>query len=389
VRNQQRVATGIGLIALVVFTYQSARKALREHGCDLTCYLDAGALALRGETPYDTEAYFEYLYSPFFAAAISPLSLLPTALASVIWSLLSAFSLWFTVRTIREWVAGDQRPFDGRDLIAIATLAAVGFRIVHANFANGQVNLIVLGMATAFVRAAMQGKDRTAAAWLTLAVQAKTVPILLLGLLLVRGRWRTIAWTALFGAVTSALPLLLWGGDTVAVYQDWFAMIDYKLRTYTVDMGTFTTDAEGNREYFTLRGMLATLWPATSANAVAKYGCMAAVYGATLWLDRRMWQRQLPLATAAAFALWLLAALLTSPMSEKHHLALLLPAVAIGLYSAIDGDRRRRVESFVWAGVVAGAILLSKPFPHGPWYFVAVVASYAWVTRAATQPLRP
>lgn len=384
-RRAPQVTAGVGLVALLVFTIQSARKALREQGCDLTCYLDAGALALRGETPYDTAAYFEYLYSPFFALAISPLSLLPVAVASVIWSLLSGWALFFTVRTVRELAVARGRAFDGRDLVTIALLAAIGFRIVHANFANGQVNLIVLGMAAAFVRAALQGKDRTAAVWLTLAVQFKTVPILLLGLLLVRGRWRAIAWTAGLGAITSLLPFVVWGSDTVAVYRDWFAMIDYKLRTYTVDMGAFTTDTEGNREYFTVRGMLATLWPATSANPVARHGCMAAVFGATLWLDRRMWTRKLPLATVAAFCLWLLAALLTSPMSEKHHLAMLLPAAALGLYAAIDGSRRQRIESFAWAAVVATAMLLSKPFPHGPFFFVAVATSYAWALRTAAQ----
>ena len=137
-QRAQQVTAGVGLVALLVFTIQSARKALREHGCDLTCYLDAGALALRGETPYDTAAYFEYLYSPFFALAISPLSLLPVAVASVIWSLLSGWALLFTVRTVRELVVARGRAFDGRDIVTIALLAAIGFRIVHANFANGQ-----------------------------------------------------------------------------------------------------------------------------------------------------------------------------------------------------------------------------------------------------------
>ena len=381
----KHVAAVVGLIALVVFTIQSARKALREHGCDLTCYLDAGALALRGETPYDPNAYFEYLYSPFFAALISPLSLLPVAVASVLWSLLSALALWFTVRTVRELTVGRERPFDGRDLVALALLAVIAFRIVHANFANGQINLIVLGMAAAFLRATERGQHVRAAAWLTLAVQCKTVPILLLGMLLARGRWRTIAWTAALGAITSAVPFLLWGSDTITVYRDWFAMIDYKLRTYTVDMGAFTTDADGNREYFTLRGMLATLWPATSPSAVAKYACLSIVFGGTLWLDRRLHARRVPLAAVTAFALWLLAALLTSPMSEKHHLALLLPAATLGLYATIDADRRLRIETVQWAGAVAAAMLLSKPFPHGPWYFVAVVTSYAWALRAAAQ----
>src|SRR5690606_17884485 len=256
----------------------------------LTCYLDGGDLALAGQTPYDPQAYFEFLYPPFFALEMVPLALLPVAVASVIWSLLSAFALFYSLRAIRNFVVtnGSERPFDRRDLIALAIVAALSFRIVHANFANGQVNLIMVGMVTAFLVALQRGRDRTAGFWLALAVQTKTVPILLLGLLLVRGRWRAIAWTATFGIAMTLLPILAWGSQTITIYQDWLHMIDHKLQTYTIDMGAFTIDAEGNREYFTLRGMLATLWPATSPNAVAKYGCLLTVLGTTLWLDRTM-----------------------------------------------------------------------------------------------------
>ena len=81
------------------------------------------------------------------------------------------------------------------------------------------------------------------------------------------------------------------------------------------------------------------------------------------------------------FTLWLLAALLVSPMSEKHHLALLLPAAAFALYATLDGTRTRWRESVAWGIAVATCILLSKPFPHGPFYFLAIAASFAWVVR--------
>jgi hypothetical protein len=383
----KRTAAITGLLALIVFTIQSCRKALREQGCDLTCYLDGGDLALAGKTPYDATAYFEFLYPPFFALEMMPLAILPIAVASVIWSLLTAFSLVYIFRTVRTMVAnGQERTFDTRDLVALVAIAAIGFRFVHANFANGQVNLIMVGMVTAFLVALRDGRDRSAGFWLALAVQTKTVPILLLGLLVVRGRWRAMGWTAVFGIVMTLLPLLAWGTDTITVYQEWFAMIDHKLKTYTIDMGTFTIDTEGNREYFTLRGMLATLWPATSPNAIAKYGCMATVLGTTFWIDRSLHTRKAQHATVAAVSLWLIAALLIAPMSEKHHLGLMLPAVALGLYAVIDNSRQQRIESLTWAGSIAAAMAASKWLPHGPFYFLAVVTSYAWAVRTAYLP---
>lgn len=380
----QRAAVLTGLLLLIVFTMQACRKALREHGCDLTCYLDAGNLALAGQSPDVTTAYFEFPYPPLCALGMAPLAILPVVVATVIWSLLSAFALVYTVRSIRQ-ITTNRRDavLDARELVVLAGFAAIAFRIVHANFANGQINLTLVAMAMAFVMAMRAGRDRTAGFWLALAVHTKALPIVLLGMLLVRARHRAILWTAVFGITMTLLPVISWGTDLVQIYRDWFLMIEHKLTTSTVDMGTFTTDAEGTREYFTLRGMLATLWPATSPSAVTKYACVATVLGGTLWCDRKLHLRRLPHAMLAAFALWLLAALLIAPMSEKHHLAMMLPAAAFGLYAAIDGARRQRIEAFVWASVLALAIMLSKPFPQGPFYFLAVLTAYAWVLRTA------
>jgi hypothetical protein len=260
----KRAAVITGLLALVAFIIQSCRKALRDQGCDLTCYLDGGKLALVGQTPYDKDAYLEFLYPPFFALEMVPWTFLPVAVASIIWSLMTAWALVYTFRVLRRLVTeGDARPFDTRDLIALMAVAAIGFRLIHANFANGQVNLIIVGMTAAFVAALINRRDRSAGFWLALAVQTKSMPIVLLGMLIVRGRWRALGWAAVFGIGMSLLPLLAWGTDTIAIYRDWLAMLAHKIKTYTIDMGTFTINNDGHREYFTLRGMLATIWPAT------------------------------------------------------------------------------------------------------------------------------
>ena len=96
--------------------------------------------------------------------------------------------------------------------------------------------------------------------------------------------------------------------------------------------------------------------------------------------------RQAAHASTAAFSLWLLAALLTSPMSEKHHLALLLPAVAYGLYGAFEREGRHRKQCYGWAAAVFTLILLGKPMPGGPFYFLAIVTAYAWAVRTAYLP---
>ena len=65
---------------------------------------------------------------------------------------------------------------------------------------------------------------------------------------------------------------------------------------------------------------------------------------------------------------------------------LMLPAVAFGLYAVLDSSRQQRIESLTWAGSIAAAIAASKWQPQGPFYFIAIVASYAWAVRTANLP---
>ena len=76
---------------------------------DLGIFLNAGDAVLHGRTPYqDVDAighYLGYVYPPLLAFAIIPLSVLPSAVATSIWALMTlgfvAWSLWLL--GVRDW----------------------------------------------------------------------------------------------------------------------------------------------------------------------------------------------------------------------------------------------------------------------------------------------
>ncbi|MFN3243524.1 MAG: glycosyltransferase family 87 protein [Planctomycetota bacterium] len=367
-------------LALAVCCVQTIRKALRPYGYDLTAYLDAGAAALAGQSPYGLEVTFPYLYSPFFACLMVPWTWLPGTVAALLWFAISVWSLGYVVARVGGWVGGTARS-GGWWLAAMALLAVGWYRIVHSNLVNGQVNLILLAMCVASFEAERRGRSARAGFWLALAVHTKALPILLLGYLLVRRRWAAIGWCASFGVAFAVAPAVFWGDETLAVYRAYVEQLQQKIARGTIDDGAITIASRGDLEYFTLRGLLAVLLPSTSASVLVKYACLAAVVGGAFVVDLVARRSRERLVHGAAFATWLAASLLISPISEKHHLALTFPAWAVGAFAVA------RRPSAVAIGLLAACtvvIWIAKHLPEGPWYLLTIVVSLAMVWHAAS-----
>ncbi|MCK5942272.1 MAG: DUF2029 domain-containing protein, partial [Planctomycetes bacterium] len=337
-----------------------------------------------GVSPYGFEVTFPYLYSPAFACLMVPLTWLPVVVAALVWFALSAAALGYVVAKVARWGSGVARS-EGWWLAAMMLLAVGWYRLVHSNLVNGQVNLILVAMCVAFFEAERRGRHRGAGFLLALAVHTKALPVLLVGYLLVRRRWAAIGWCAGFGVALALAPALFWGADTVEIYRSYVEQLQEKVARGTIDDGAITIASSGEREYFTLRGLLAVLVPSSSPSQVFKYGCIAVVLAGTFAVDRVMRRADTTAAHAAAFATWLLASLLISPISEKHHLALLFPAWALGAFAAA---RRPGVVSFALLVVGMLAIWIAKHRPEGPWYLLTIVSALAMAWTAARDPAR-
>lgn len=161
---------------------------------DVDVYWDAALLMRSGESPYaasspidpmdPTATYRYYRYSPWFAAAWTPLTYLPRQLVELVWSgaLLSS-SLWIARQAARHGLTG---------LLCGGLLASLLVGISS----GGNVQPLL-------VAALLFGLDRRSGpVWIALTASLKIVPILFVLVYAARREWGRVA-------VTLALSTLL------------------------------------------------------------------------------------------------------------------------------------------------------------------------------------
>lgn len=173
--------TAFVLAALVLAAYLSEYV-----GGDFDAYV-SGAMKLRDE-PDELYAWTStgaraahYIYPPFLAALIVPLTWLPRDVALSIWMLIELTSAGALLCHMRA------KP---RTELMLAT-AVLLVPLVHDLYC-GQVNMLVLFCVVVAARALEKRRDARAGALLAVAALIKVLPILLLVPLLVTGRFRLL-----------------------------------------------------------------------------------------------------------------------------------------------------------------------------------------------------
>ncbi|MEO8245854.1 MAG: glycosyltransferase family 87 protein [Chloroflexota bacterium] len=203
VRGARLISTalivGVG-ISIVIFTIQMWSVD------DVGAYLGAAHRLLNGQPLYpatgDIDGGEVYRYSPWFAVAWIPFTLLPAPMVTVVWEIvLAAAAMYVAWRLIR--------------LNAHLLLALVG-PIMLDSVSDGNVHVLLLA-----------GLLRTAAGrWGPLCIAAaaslKAVPLLLILVYVGRGEWRRVAATL---AITALLVA---------------PMLAFDLTNYTTSPGSFS-----------------------------------------------------------------------------------------------------------------------------------------------------
>lgn len=359
-RTAVRLLAG-GLAAGLVWV---AFRELRSPG-DYLGFAAFGRAALDGVLPYSRA--LEALYRPGLHAswATWPPAFAPAAAALSLVDGVSRFLGIFLVQTAalgglatalvffaRRMGIGDgvgaRRAMAALFLTAPVLLAlAVPYRILLDSLQNTQVNLLVLGLvAGAF---GLLGSGRRWAGGLTLgaATSFKAAPLLLLGYLAWRGRWRDLGAAAV-GVVVwwVALPaLVLWigggaPGGVVASYAAWLGH---------ATSGTLLV--RGSNQ--SLLAVILRLAPVGRGAGIALFAA-ATLLLATLTLAAfgRPLRRVGPGREAAELAVMLVAISLLSPLAWKAHYVSLAPLVLV-LAAGV-----RREEGEPGARVGAGLLVL-------------------------------
>jgi glycosyl transferase family 87 len=258
-----------------------------------------------------------YIYPPFFALVLAPLTSLGLLAAARIWLLAvhAAFfgSLALILRIHPELSRGGRR---------LLLLVSFGFMPVYLNLKFQQVATVWLLLMTAALWAALQRRAGLAGALIAAAASLKVSPIFLIPLFARLGRWRiaVLASVTLVGltVVTMLAAPGSWQFFTVVLPR--------------IGLGTANWD---NGSIDGLVSRIAQLAPGLFGSAtqtVAKVVIVAAAFiviGITLWRAQdsgeQVWTLRLSVAALIT------ALLIVSSVTWQHHLVTLLLPVATGI----------------------------------------------------------
>jgi len=282
---------------------------------------------------WGTEAWVTaYIYPPFFAELLAPLTPLGLLTAARIWLLVvhAAFigSLTLIVRLHPELLRAGRR---------LVLLAAFGFMPVYLNLKFQQVATLWLLLLTASLWAALRRRDHLGGAVIAMAASLKVTPIFLIPLFARLGRLRL--------AISAGMALLLVTAVTVlASPGSWqfFNIVLPRIGLGTANWDNGSFDGLVSRIVQISPNLLGTSTQ-TAAKAIIALAALT-VIGLTLWRARQAggdpgWTTRLGVASLIS------SLLMVSSVTWQHHLVtLLLPmATAIAWITA-----RRPAQRYGW-----------------------------------------
>ena len=267
---------------------------------------------------WGTEAWVvAYIYPPFFALVLAPLTSLGLLAAARIWLLavhaafLAALALILRIHP--------ELSRSGRRLLL---LAALGFMPVYLNLKFQQVATVWLLLVTATLWAALRRRDGVAGGFIALAASLKVTPIFLIPLFARLDRWRiAVAGGALLVALTGVTMLAApgsWQFFTVVLPR--------------IGLGTANWD---NGSIDGLVSRIVLLAPDLFGGATQMVAKVAIVTAAVIVIGLTLWRAQggadqawtLRLSVAALMTSLLIA----SSVTWQHHLVTLLLPIATAI----------------------------------------------------------
>jgi Glycosyltransferase family 87 len=258
-----------------------------------------------------------YIYPPFFALVLAPLTSLGLVAAARIWLLAvhAAFfgSLALILRIHPELSRGGRR---------LLLLASLGFMPVYLNLKFQQVATVWLLLITATLWAVLRRRAGLAGVFIAGAASLKVSPIFLIPLFARLGRWRVaVMGTVMLVALTAATMLAAPGS------WQFFTVVLPRIGLGTANWDNGSIDGLVSRT-----AQFAPNLFGGATQTVAKAVIVAAavvVIGITLWCARRgaseSWTLRLSVAALMT------STLIVSSVTWQHHLVTLLLPFATGI----------------------------------------------------------
>ncbi len=197
---------------------------------DFKVYQRAAERAVAGEKIYLLEDPHRYLYAPVVTFLFFPLAVLPTAAGKVFWLALNAVLLVAIFRSAARLLFHEGRAPPG----FYALVLLLSFRFIDNNIGHGQLNILLLWLVLRAYEEASRLRYGRAGLALATAVAAKIVPAVFLLELVLRGRWRFLAWTIAAFAALMAVPAVWWGTTYPQLLREWLSVLADQAGHYDV-----------------------------------------------------------------------------------------------------------------------------------------------------------
>ena len=358
----------ITVSVLVFFAVQTFGKACRAVGYDFRCYLYAAKALLNGKTPYTGIEPFEYIYPLFLAFVIIPVLYIPYPLAVLLWFGCNTAAGFYTITILLK-----EMPVAKDKFLYFSCILAVFWLLlppIQNDLHNGQVNLIILLLCTLFFRMMQQKNIHSASLCLAAGIALKIYPAIFFQFLLLRKEWKGFFLTIFYAACFCILPVLFLGNSILSIYQDYFQKFVFNQFTDYAQILPYRIE-------LSFYGILTHSFPGWQEMTYIKIICAALGVLLTGLVDYCGGKRQ----DNWVLPLYLAGILFIQPLSETHHLVLLIPAMTLLTAGLLENNNR---DSGIYTGFLIAFILLSnleKLDKTGPFYFLAAMCLFvlsAW-----------
>lgn len=300
----------LSFISILLITIQTFRKAYRPIGYDLTCYLTSSRDFFNGKNPYTIDGIFPYIYPQFFNVFLYPLTIIPYWMAVLAWLLIGYISLFFTIKILIEIFDNKKSDFK-KVLNYFSAINLLLFSILQDNFLNGQVNILLLFFCTLFLKYLNDNKRLMSGLFLALSIAIKITPAILTVWLVFNKNYRIFLYTLVISIIMIiGLPYIFIGEKTFEYYS-------YYLDNFILHKTTKGNEIKG----FSLTNFYALIHP-----KIAIFLSVITMIALNYWNQISSKIENIELKRFFLFSLYLISILLISPLSEGHHLIMILPA---------------------------------------------------------------
>ena len=315
-------------VTLLYLAFEIARSLWRSDVVVFSGYLELGESILAGRDPYHIHLN---TWPPFFGVIASVLALVTRVIgvhaALLLWQLGSVGAIWGCCRLLARWFEEDGEALtfwpgaDGRlSFVSAAVLVPVllSARILQEHIQHTQVNLFLLLLVLVAFDCFRTERSRWGGLALAVAASVKAAPVLLVGYLVYRRRWRDVLWTVGWLVILNVVvPALVFGpGEALGQWQGWRAVAAREIGD----------PASAHRLNQSLLAATARLVSDPETGRLLFFG-VAGFLAAVLALAFRGEDTDLRTRRAAGeWTISLVAMTLVTPLAWKAHYVTLLPA---------------------------------------------------------------